>query len=112
VVKDMVMESPYNPQKQTLFMLGKDDFDALLVKLNPNTGTHEAISKITSIFKNYFPSAPFSFSFVDEDYAQKFINEERIGKLAAFFAGFGYFHQLSCLFGMGIRLRQSNVQKR
>jgi putative ABC transport system permease protein len=111
VVKDMVMESPYNPAKQTLFMLGKDDFDALLVKLNPNTGTHEAISKITSVFKNYFPSAPFSFSFVDEDYAQKFINEERIGKLAGFFAALAIFISCLGLFGMATFMAEQRTKE-
>lgn len=41
------------------------------------------------------PAAPFSYEFVDAVYARKFSDEERIGKLASFFAGLAIF--ITCL---------------
>lgn len=38
------------------------------------------------MFKKYNPAAPFEYKFVDEEYARKFGNEERVGRLASFFA--------------------------
>jgi putative ABC transport system permease protein len=111
VAKDMVMESPYNPSKQTLFILDSDDFDAMLVKINPTANTHEAISKITTVYKRYFPSVPFNYSFVDEDYSRKFMNEERIGKLAGFFATLAIFISCLGLFGMASFMAEQRIKE-
>jgi len=95
VVKDLVMQSPYEPAKQTIFYLGSGDFDNIVLRISPALSTHEALSKIGAIFKKYSPSAPFAYKFVDEDYANKFQNEERVGKLAGVFAMLAIF--ISCL---------------
>jgi ABC-type antimicrobial peptide transport system permease subunit len=95
VIKDMVMESPYQPSKQTIFYLSQGDFDDILLRINPSLSTHEALSRIAAICKKYSPSVPFDYKFVDEDYARKFDTEERIGKLAGVFALFAIL--ISCL---------------
>ena len=61
---------------------------------------HDAITKISVIFKKYDPSSPFNYRFIDDDYAKKFDNEERIGKLASCFAGLAIFISCLGLFGM------------
>jgi len=43
------------------------------------------------VFKKLVPSAPFDYTFVDEEYAQKFAAEERIGHLAGFGGGLACF---------------------
>jgi len=47
------------------------------------------------VFKKYNPAQPFTYEFTDDDYAQKFGDEERIGKLANFFTILAIF--ISCL---------------
>ena len=47
------------------------------------------------MFNKYSSASPFSPEFVDVEYARKFSNEERIGKLASFFALLAIF--ISCL---------------
>ncbi|MGN6541179.1 MAG: ABC transporter permease [Ginsengibacter sp.] len=95
VVKDMVMQSPYEPVKQTIFSLSSSNFPNIIVRINPAVNTHDALSKISAICKKYSPSAPFTYKFVDEDYAKKFDSEERVGKLAGVFALLAIF--ISCL---------------
>ncbi len=95
VIKDMVIESPYEPARAALFHISKDDGNVILLKLNPAKGSHESIEKIKAICEKYNPEAPFEYQFVDQEYAQKFKGEERIGKLASFFAGLAIF--ISCL---------------
>jgi ABC-type antimicrobial peptide transport system permease subunit len=58
------------------------------------------LSRIEAIFKKYDPGTPFGYKFVDEEYAGKFSNEIRLGKLAGVFAALAIF--ISCLgiFGM------------
>ena len=96
VIKDMIIESPYQPVRPSLWHIHRNDNIGLaLLKLNPEMGAHEAIEKVKTVFTKYSPATPFSHEFVDVAYAQKFSDEERIGKLASFFALLAIF--ISCL---------------
>jgi len=95
ISKDMVVESPYEPARASLFHISKDGGNVIIMKINPEMASREAISKIETVVKKYNPDAPFEYKFVDEDYARKFGDEERIGKLASFFAALAIF--ISCL---------------
>lgn len=95
IIKDMIVESPYEPARASLFHISKDDGNVILMKLNPAKGSHESIEKIKTICEKFNPESPFEYQFVDQQYAQKFQGEERIGKLASFFAGLAIF--ISCL---------------
>ena len=59
-----------------------------------------ALAKIEAVFKKYDPAAPFTADFVDEEFAEKFGNEKRIGSLATFFAILAIF--ISCLGLLGL----------
>lgn len=100
VIKDMVVESPYSPVRPSLFHLSKYPGNVVIVKINPAISAHEALSKIETVFKKYNPAQPFDYQFVDEEYAKKFGNEQRIGKLASFFAILAIFISCLGLFGM------------
>src|SRR4029079_16215930 len=58
------------------------------------------LSKIEAVFKKYNPSAPFDYAFNDEDYAKKFNDEQRVGKLAQFFTAHAIFISCRGLFGL------------
>mgnify|MGYP001545119322 CR=1 FL=1 len=110
VVKDMVMESPYNPVKQTIFHIGSH-FDDVLIRINPNVSAHTAINKIEAVCKVYSPSVPFSYRFVDDEYAKKFSNENRIGKLASCFAILAIFISCLGLFGMASFMAEQRIKE-
>ncbi|MES2797433.1 MAG: FtsX-like permease family protein [Bacteroidota bacterium] len=84
VVKDMLMESPYEAIRPTVFFLGRARW--VYVKINQNMRANEAIPKIEAVFKKINPIVPFDFKFVDDEYAAKFKNEEKISSLSSFFA--------------------------
>jgi len=111
VVKDMVMTSPYEPAKQTIFYLSDSDFDDIVIRVNPNISAHDAISKIASVCKTYSPAVPLSYNFVDEEYAKKFSNEERIGNLATVFAVLAIFISCLGLFGMASFMAEQRVKE-
>jgi len=116
VVKDMVSESPYFPVRPTLFHLLKGGGDYVIVRINPKMSAHEALGKIEKAYKTYNPAQPFEYHFVDEDYAQKFGDEERVGKLASAFAGLAIFISCLGLFGMASftaeqRIKEIGVRK-
>ena len=101
VVKDMIMESPYDETTPTLFMIkGHVGTSQINVKINPKVSASEALPKIEAVFKKIIPSAPFEYKFADEEYAAKFAAEERIGKLASVFATLAIFISCLGLFGL------------
>ncbi len=100
VIKDMVVQSPYQPVRPSLFHLSKELENVITLKINPNENTRDALAKIETVFRKYNPAAPFEYKFVDDDYAKKFGDEERIGKLATFFAILAVFISCLGLFGL------------
>ena len=100
VIKDMIVESPYTRVRPMLYHLSKDIGNIVTVKLNPVISASASLSRIESVFKKYNPSQPFEYQFIDEQYARKFENEQRIGKLSSFFAVLAIFISCMGLFGM------------
>ncbi|HXB34641.1 MAG TPA: FtsX-like permease family protein, partial [Puia sp.] len=94
VIRDVIVTSPYEPVKQAIYYLANAN-TFLNIRINPTMGIHAAMEKIERICKAYAPKVPFVFNFADERYAQKFGAEERVGKLAGFFAILAIF--ISCL---------------
>ena len=100
VVKDMIMRSPFEPARPSVFSILPWWGGALSIRLNQTVNTSAALSKIETIFKKYVPNTPFDYSFADQEYAKKFSMEARIGKLSSFFACFAIFISCLGLFGL------------
>jgi putative ABC transport system permease protein len=100
VIKDMVMESPYEPIKPTVFLYDPSWASVVTVALKHGTQVSTALTKIESVFKKYNPGSPFDYNFNDEDYAKKFADEQRVGNLATFFTILAIFISCLGLFGL------------
>jgi putative ABC transport system permease protein len=111
VVKDMIMESPYEPVGQTVYSLKKEKLNFIIIKINPSVSVSEALGKIQAVFQRYIPSSPFDYKFVDENFDKKFAAEERIGKLASFFAILAIFISCLGLFGMASFMAEQRTKE-
>jgi len=111
VVKDMVMQSPYQPVFRTVFVTNNDPQEVVDMRINPSANMHDALAKIATVFKKYNPEQPFEYHFADEEYAKKFGDEERIGKLASFFAALAIFISCLGLFGMASFMAEQRVKE-
>jgi hypothetical protein len=111
VVKDMIMESPYDPIRATVFQMKPDWVNRITVRINPKMSVHEALSKIEPVFKKYNPASPFEFKFNDDEYAQKFSNEQRVGSLATVFAVLAIFISCLGLFGMASFIAEQRIKE-
>ena len=100
VIKDMIMESPYEPIKPTVFMFNPGWANVITVAIKHGAPIKDALSKIETVFKKYNPNAPFDYAFNDEDYAKKFSDEQRVGNLATFFTILAIFISCLGLFGL------------
>ncbi len=100
VIHNMVIESPYDEARPLIYPLSTEAGNMVILKFNPLISTKDAINKIEPVFKKYNTEQPFEYSFVDDDYAKKFGDEERIGKLASFFAMLAILISCLGLFGL------------
>jgi ABC-type antimicrobial peptide transport system permease subunit len=101
VVKDMIMQSPYERVKQALYVFDRDgQANFYNLKLNPKQGVSDNLKVIENVFKKHFPSLPFRYDFVDQQYAKKFASEERIARLAGIFTALAIFISCLGLFGL------------
>ncbi len=100
VIKDMIMESPYEPVTPTVFMFNPQNVGIVTVAIKQGAPVQDALSKIGTVFKKYNPGAPFDYTFNNEDYAKKFADEQRIGNLATFFTILAIFISCLGLFGL------------
>jgi putative ABC transport system permease protein len=102
VVKDMVMESPFEPAVPTVFLMDPKErlFTTINIRLKSDQSISASLSAVEAVFKKYNPSVPFDFSFADSEYETKFASEERIGKLASTFALLAILISLMGIFGL------------
>ncbi|MFA6087211.1 ABC transporter permease [Mucilaginibacter sp.] len=100
VVNNMILESPYTSAQPTIFYLSYDAANVITIRIKPTSAMGDALVKIQSVFKKYNPNAPFDYKFTDEEYAKKFSDEERVGKIGALFAVLSTFICCLGLFGL------------
>jgi len=116
VVRDMVMESPYDQVKQTLYSVNKRASNIMLIKISSGVKVEDALTKIKVSLQNVIPSAVFDYKFVDQVYAKKFSEERRIGVLASIYSTLAI--MISCLgiFGLAshvveLRTKEIGIRK-
>lgn len=116
VVKDIVMESPYEPVKQTIYYCNQNAFNLLHIRIAPNVSANAALPKIESALAKVAPAAYFDYKFVDDEYARKFSQEQRIGKLSGVFSTLAIIISCLGLFGLASfvaeqRTREIGIRK-
>ena len=95
VTDNIVMTSPYAPVMPMMVLLDRKGSAFFLIRLKVDVKPQQALSNIENIFKKYNPQYPFDYSFVDQQFNQKFVTEDLIGKLTNLFAGLAIF--ICCL---------------
>jgi len=113
VVRDMVMESPYDPVEPTLFFVKalNGGVSNLNIRVKPNVAMSQAVPKIEAAFRKVVPAVPFDYSFVDRDYARKFAAEERIGKLSGFITLLAILISCLGLFGLASYMAEQRTRE-
>lgn len=82
VIKNMIMNSPFEPVRPAIYMTYGTE-RVLLLRLSPEMSAEQALSKIEPVFTSIIPDVPFDYRFVDREFATKFSTEDRIGNLAS-----------------------------
>ncbi len=101
VIKDMIAQSPYEPVKQAMYVFDKNNnANYYNLRLHPDKSVSSSLSLIESVFKKNFPNLPFDYQFVDAEYAEKFISQERVASLAKVFTILAILISCLGLFGL------------
>ncbi|UOE50760.1 ABC transporter permease [Mucilaginibacter sp. SMC90] len=111
VVKNMVMQSPYEPVKQSIFFINKDVGNVLNIRLNPKVGPQTALGSIEGVWKKYVPEQPFDFKFTDLEYQKKFDAEQKVGILSSLFTGLAILISCLGLFGMAVFMAEQRTKE-
>lgn len=111
VIKDMVMESPYQPIRPTIFHLQPSWARLMTIRIKPDVPVRDALDKIARVVSRYNPGNPFIYKFTDDEYARKFNDEERIGNLTAVFAALAIFISCLGLFGLASFIAQQRTKE-
>lgn len=101
VVRNMLSESPYESVKHAIYMIDYIyNANYIELKLNTDKSASEALAIVKDVFTKYVPEVPFEYQFVNQNYAKKFVEMERIGKLSGIFSLLAIF--ISCLGLIGL----------
>jgi hypothetical protein len=110
VIKDMVMESPFEPVRPTLYFMDESN-GWIFTRINPAVSVGAALPKIEAVFKKIVPSVPFDYKFADDEYSKKFAAEVRIGNLATFFAVLAILISCLGLFGLALFVAEQRTKE-
>jgi ABC-type antimicrobial peptide transport system permease subunit len=95
VIKDQVRWSPFSKQSPHMYYVNYTGGSTLTIRMKAEAAMQTALEQIEAVIKKYDPGSPFDYTFVDDDYARQFHDQERIGKLSSVFAALAVF--ISCL---------------
>jgi putative ABC transport system permease protein len=106
ITKDALMVSPFQPADPSMFLYQPatsnmvSSSNIMMYRLSKKSDTRAAIKSLNTLFNQYNPAFPYTYEFVDQNYASKFNLEILIGKLAGIFALLAIF--ISCLGLLGL----------
>jgi ABC-type antimicrobial peptide transport system permease subunit len=96
VVKDFVLESPYDPIRPMIIGgPAKGWLNNINVKLSAHGSLSENIGQMEQIFRKYNPGEMCRYWIVDEMYARRFEQEQRMSSMVTWFAALAIF--ISCM---------------
>jgi putative ABC transport system permease protein len=111
VLKDFIFESPYQKVSQLIVFGPLSWFNVMHIKLNPDKPIADDLRLAEGVFRQFNPHYPFEYKFVDEDYAWKFDDQKRTGKLAGTFAALTIFISCLGLFGLATYMAQNRIKE-
>jgi putative ABC transport system permease protein len=111
VVKDFILQSPYEPVRPMIIQGPKAWFNVIHYKLNDKNTTAQNLKLAEGVFKKFNSEYPFDYHFVDDEYAKKFKDEQRTGTLATLFAGLTIFISCLGLFGLATYMAQNRIKE-
>jgi len=113
VIKDFIMESPYQKNINPMMIYGpaREFAQVIHIKLNPANTIASNLAKAEKIFRQYNPQYPFEYVFADDSYSRKFNDTKRTARLAGLFAALTIFISCLGLFALSAYMAESRTKE-
>lgn len=115
IAENLIRDDPFKTIKPAVFVLNNSSSN-ILVRMKPSADLQASLKEVEHVFKKHDPSALVDYKFVDQSFEAKFIQENRIGRIAGFFAFLAIF--ISCLGVFGLvsfmaeqRMKEIGIRK-
>ena len=99
VVKDFNFEALHEEVKPAVLWLAPYRTSIIAVKVKAGR-ERETIDQLQSLFLTFYPGFPFDYQFLDQEYQQQYIAEQRVSTLSQYFAGIAILISCLGLFGL------------
>ncbi|WP_271782370.1 FtsX-like permease family protein [Aquimarina algiphila] len=100
VCKNLVMESPFEKVKPTVFTMRKANLPFVTMRMNPDLSVSESRSRVTKVLQGFSPNGEFNIKFANEEFGLKLWREEQVAKLASSLSIMAIFISLLGIFGL------------
>ncbi|MEO6187328.1 MAG: ABC transporter permease [Ginsengibacter sp.] len=100
VANNVVMDDPFKLVMPGVMLYNSLFVREVLIRLKASADVRKALASIQSVVEKYNPSYPFDYHFVDEEFNNKFRDENQVGKLSSIFAALAIFISCLGLFGL------------
>ena len=117
VIKDFILDSPFDHTRPMVIEGAKENwFNVINIRLTEAAGIERHLSSMRKLYEKYNPAYPFEYHFVDEDYARKFDDTQRIATITTVFTVLTIFISCLGLFGLAsymaeIRIKEIGIRK-
>ncbi|HOY12996.1 MAG TPA: ABC transporter permease [Saprospiraceae bacterium] len=100
VMSDLIMDSPFKSIDPLFVYFNDENSNIVNIRLEGAKPIDQSLRAIEDIFTKYNPDYPFEYKFIDTEYAKKYGDEKRIGKLSIIFSFLAIFISCLGLFGL------------
>ncbi len=111
VIKDFILQSPYDPLQPMMIEGSKGWFNVIHIRFSNERSTAQNLKAAEQIFKKYNPEYPFEYKFIDQEYALKFADTKRTATLIGLFAGLTIFISCLGLFGLAAYMAENRIKE-
>jgi ABC-type antimicrobial peptide transport system permease subunit len=115
VVKNFHFESFYEEVTPLFFALMPNDVNKIMARIEAGR-ERETLERLQEFYQGYNPGFPFSFQFLDQDYQNQYVAEQRVSVLSRYFAGLAILISCLGLFGLAAftaerRIKEIGIRK-
>ncbi|EAZ79676.1 ABC transporter permease [Algoriphagus machipongonensis] len=111
VVKDFIMESPFEEIRPIVVMGPKRNLNFIHIRLKETQNMASSLANVEQVFAKFNPDSPFEYKFVDQENEQKFQSQKRTASLTSLFSGLAVVISCMGLFGLATFIAESRKKE-
>ena len=96
---------------EPMVMAINDWSGTIALRLDDKADITQTLGAVKGLFKQYLPSQPFNYLFIDQEFEHQYQAEQRIGGILAAFAGLAIFIACLGLFGLAAYMAEQRTKE-